>query len=93
MGAALFLLVAGGVVAAIAIARANARKPGAARRAENSDADYAGDGGSSTWWPSGDAAGSGTGVDNGSCDAGSSDSGGLSDCGGGGDSGGSSGGD
>jgi len=90
MGAALFLLVAGGVVAAIAIARANARKPGAARRAENSDADYAGDSGSSTCWPSGDDAGSG--VDNGSCDAGSSDSGGLSDCGGG-DSGGSSGGD
>jgi len=92
MGAVLFLLVAGGVLTAIAIVRANARRgvsrPDGTSIDTGSDGGYVGaiDSGSSMW-----SAGSDVGSDSGSCDAASSDGGG-SDCGGG-DSGGSSGGD
>ena len=84
MGAVLFLLVPGGLLAAIAIARANAQqgvsKSGGASRETDADGGYAGDSGWSTWF-----SGSDTGSDSGSCDAGSSGG----DCGGG-DSGGGS---
>lgn len=67
MGAVLFLLVAGGVLAAIAIAHASTRqgvsKSGGASRDADSDGGYAGDSGSSTWFSGGD-----TGSDSGSCD-------------------------
>jgi len=90
MGAVLFLLVAGGVLAAVAIAHANTRrgvsKSGGASRDTDSDGGYAGNSGSSTWF-----SGGGSDSDSGSCDAGSSGSSG-SDCGGG-DSGGGGGGD
>jgi len=80
MGAVLFLLVAGGVLVAVAIAHASTRrgvsKSGGASRDADSDGGYASDSGSPTWF-------SGGGTDSGSCDAGSSGS----DCGGG-DSGG-----